>query len=77
MTEEEMILEMNRRAHEAGVIPNANLPKIARARIRMKLDISTCPCDPKSDRGCISARCLREIKENGICHCSCYLRKDD
>lgn len=75
MTEEEMIEQMLLRAQEAGVRPNANLPKIAAARIRMGLDITICPCAAKDpDRGCISAKCLREIKEEGVCHCHCYER---
>lgn len=78
MTEEEMINEMTRRAEQAGVVPNDNLPKIARARTRMGLDITVCPCAAKDkDRGCISAKCRREIQEEGICHCHCFCRKGD
>lgn len=77
MTEEELIKEMLKRAEESGVVPTENLEKIARARIRMHLDISECPCakDDK-DRGCISAKCFREIQEKMQCHCGCYRRKD-
>lgn len=64
-------------AEKHGVEPTENLPKIARARVRMKLDITVCPCAAKDiDRGCISAKCLREILEGGICHCTAYRRKD-
>jgi len=77
MTEEEMIQEMLKRAEEFDVEPTENLPKVARARIRMHRDITVCPCAPDdTDRGCISAKCLREIKETGICHCTCYKRKE-
>lgn len=77
MTEEEMQELMLKLAKENGVEPTENLPKIARARIRMHLDITECPCHKEDkDRGCISAKCLREIKENGICCCTAYRRKE-
>lgn len=65
-------------ADHYDVVATENLPKIAKARVRMKLDITECPCDrgPESSRGCISAKCLREIRENGICHCTAFKRKD-
>lgn len=64
-------------ANEHGVEPTENLSKIAKARVRMKLDITVCPCAAKdNDRGCISAKCRREILENGICHCTAYKRKE-
>lgn len=79
MTEElaQMIAEMLKRAEEAGVEPTENLSKIAKARIRFHRDITVCPCAPDdTDRGCISAKCLREIQENRQCHCMCYRRKE-
>ena len=53
--------------------------KIAKAKERFfgEKDWRRCPCDPESDRACISARCRREIEENGFCHCNCYCKKDD
>lgn len=64
-------------ADHYDVVATENLPKIAKARVRMKLDITECPCASKDkDRGCISAKCLREIRENGICHCTAFKRKD-
>lgn len=72
-----MIAEMLKRAEEAGVLPTENLAKIAKARIRMHRDITVCPCHPQdTDRGCISAKCFREIKETGICSCTAYKRKE-
>lgn len=72
-----MIADMLNKADEAGVEPTENLAKIAKARIRMHRDITVCPCAPDdTDRGCISAKCLREINEKGLCHCSCYKRKE-
>lgn len=80
MNETEMIQEMLHRAARAGVTATEYLPRIAKARIRMGLDITQCPCAKEdTDRGCISAKCLREIEEDGVCHCNCFERsaKDD
>ena len=33
-----------------------------------------CPCDPGSDRACISGRCWADIAKNGVCHCNLYRR---
>lgn len=67
-------------ADHYDVVATENLPKIAKARVRMKLDITECPCahstDEKQSRGCISAMCLREIKELGMCKCTAFKRKD-
>ena len=53
-------------------------PKIAAAKLRFfgVDNWHKCPCDPDSDRACISERCHREIKENGHCHCNCYCIKE-
>ena len=58
-----------------NVEPTENLPKIAKARKIMNIGIEVCPCaaDDK-DIGCISEKCLKEIAENGICHCRAYRR---
>lgn len=75
MNETEMVQEMLHRAAKAGVVANENVPKIAKARIRFGLDITQCPCAKEdTDRGCISAKCLREIEETGSCHCNCFER---
>ena len=59
-----------------NVEPTENLPKIAKARVIMKIGIEVCPCAPNDkERGCISAKCLKEIMESGICHCRCYRSK--
>lgn len=67
--------KMLEKAKERGVYPNKNTQKIANFRIRSGLPIEKCPCDPNSDRGCISDRCYKEIQENGICHCKCFERE--
>lgn len=73
-----MRVKMLERAEQAGVEPTELLDKIAAARIRFGLDITECPCAKEDkDRGCISAKCLREIQEQGICHCHCFKRVED
>ena len=73
-----MIAEMLKRAEEAGVLPTENLAKVAKARVRLRRDITVCPCHAQDiDRGCISAKCLREIKETGLCSCTAYRRKEN
>lgn len=73
----QMYREMVKRAKEAEVDLTKVTRKIAAARVRFGLDILTCPCakDDK-DRGCISAKCMREIQETGLCHCTAFKRKE-
>ena len=51
--------------------------RIAKAKERFfgEAEWQRCPCDPESDRACISKRCHAEIAENGHCHCNCYKLK--
>ena len=34
-----------------------------------------CPCDPDSDRACISKHCRQDIENDGICHCQLYMKR--
>ena len=55
------------------------LEKIAKAKYMFfgtKLWVK-CPCDPESDRACISKHCKEDIENNGICHCGMYIKKKD
>lgn len=36
-----------------------------------------CPCDPESDRACISKHCRQDIENDGICHCGLYKKKEN
>lgn len=49
-------------------------PNIAKAKCRFfgVKDWQRCPCDPDSDRACISAHCHQDIKTDGHCHCNAY-----
>lgn len=70
--------QMRALAVQFNVEPTDFLSKIARAREVLKIGIDICPCDAKDlDRGCISAKCLREIKEEGICHCHAFKKKEE
>lgn len=54
-------------------------PKIAAAKERFFGEDNwfKCPCDPDSDRSCISEHCHQDIKRDGLCHCNCYCLKGD
>ena len=67
--------QMRELAKLHNVEPTENLPKIAKARKIMNIGIDVCPCATEDkDRACISPKCLKEIQENGICHCRAYRR---
>ena len=60
------------------VLINNNINNVAKARVKFGLDISVCPCHKHDkDRGCISAKCYREIQENGRCSCGCFERSNN
>lgn len=75
----EKILEnITKLAKENGYDLTKHAPKIAMAKFRFfgEDDWARCPCDPDSDRACISEHCHKDIEKNGTCHCHCYCRKD-
>lgn len=49
--------------------------KIAAMREKLNIPLSKCPCDPmNTDRGCIGKQCMKELIEQGTCHCHCFER---
>lgn len=75
----EKILEnITQLAKENGYDLTKHAPKIAMAKFRFfgEDGWARCPCDPDSDRACISEHCHKDIATNGHCHCNCYCRKD-
>lgn len=75
----EKILEnIKQLAKENGYDLTKHAPKIAMAKFRFfgEDDWARCPCDPDSDRACISEHCHKDIARDGTCHCRCYCRKD-
>lgn len=49
--------------------------KIVAIREKLDIPLSKCPCDPMSqDRGCIGKQCMKELIEQGVCHCHCFER---
>jgi hypothetical protein len=54
-------------------------PNIAAAKERFfgEEEWFRCPCDPESDRACISDRCHQDIAADGHCHCNCYQLKKE
>lgn len=69
---------IEKKAEELGYDLTDNYPKIARAKANFfGLERwSKCPCDPDSDRACISQHCKDDIEADGQCHCHCYKRKE-
>lgn len=65
-------------AKKNGLELTENARKIAEFRAKRGIPLDQCPCakDDK-DRGCIFAKCMREIKENGTCHCNCFKLKGE
>ena len=57
-----------------GYTLTENAEKIANAKLNFfgEKQWAKCPCDPESDRACISKRCKEDIERDGICHCSLY-----
>ena len=63
-------------AKEYDVEMTENARKIARARVLTDCPLNLCICDRNDpERGCISAKCMKEIKEEGICHCKAFRKK--
>lgn len=73
MTKDEILTEMKVIAEENGVELTENAEKIASFRARTGLPMNLCPCDKSNPyRGCIGSLCMKEIEEDGICHCQCF-----
>ncbi len=77
--EEKVMMNINWLAEMNGYGLTEHAPKIARAKLRFfgVDNWNKCPCDPDSDRACISEHCHKDIKEFGHCHCNCYKLKGD
>ena len=73
-----MIYEyMKQLAEQEGYEVTDNAPKIAKVKERFfgVEHWKRCPCDPDSDRFCISEHCKRDIQQNGVCHCNAYRKQ--
>ena len=73
--EQAMVRYMVAKALARDVKINNNICNVAKARCKLGLDITVCPCHKNDkDRGCISAKCYREIQDTGRCSCGCFER---
>lgn len=74
----EILYRLNRICDMTGIWCYLNNPiavKIAAMREKLNIPLSKCPCDPISqDRGCIGKQCMKELIEQGTCHCNCFKR---
>jgi len=74
---DEMYLNIEKIAEKYNVELTENARKIARARVLTSCPLNLCICDRNDpERGCISEKCMKEIRESGICHCKCFHKKD-
>lgn len=65
-----------RAAEKYDVSVTENARKIARARVLTDCPLNLCICDRTDpERGCISPKCMKEIEEEGMCHCKCFRKK--
>ena len=78
MTEQEEIEEKIKQiAARNNFDLSDNLHKIAKGKLMFfgtKMWMK-CPCDPDSDRACISKHCRQDIENDGICHCQLYVKR--
>ena len=81
MTERFEFIEelMRAAAKEHGVeVDEVTLPKVARARMLMNVDMQHCPCERENEgRGCCGPVCLEELRngkpdKNGRIYCKCH-----
>lgn len=74
---DEMYSDMKRIAEKYNVELTENAKKVARARVLTNCPLNLCICDRNDpERGCISEKCMKEIKEKGICHCRAFHKKE-
>lgn len=62
------------KADAEGYKTSKNLENIAKAKLRMFgiENLFRCPCDPNSDRACISEHCRIDIEKDSYCHCHLF-----
>ena len=82
MTNEIELEEIKEKIRKTAEINNLdltdNLDRIAKTKLMFfgtKLWVK-CPCDPESDRACISKHCRQDIENDGLCHCQLYKKKN-
>lgn len=79
MSDDQTILEKIKKIATAnGYKVTKYAPRIAKAKAQFfgVNKWARCPCDPESDRACISTHCCQDIAETGTCHCKLYERID-
>lgn len=71
---QEIISKIRATAARNGYEVTDNIDKIANAKLRFFgcQQWAKCPCDPHSDRACISKHCKEDIAKDGVCHCNLY-----
>lgn len=73
---EPMWKDIRRIAKENNVDLTESAYKVAKARAYIKCPLTVCICDQNDkERGCISQKCMKEIIENGVCHCNVFCKR--
>lgn len=69
-----VVSKIKKLAKENGLSVTENVEKIAKAKVNFfgVEQWKCCPCDPNSDRACISSHCKKDIDTDGQCHCRLY-----
>ena len=77
MTEDDIYIELKKLAQANGYQLTDNAIKICAFRARADIPLTKCPCEQNNPkRYCISETCKQDIEQHGICHCSCYCKKE-
>ena len=72
----DILEEIGKLAKENGYNLTEYAPRIAKVKLRLfGTDWKRCPCDPNSDRSCISKKCREDIEQTGRCHCNCFTKE--
>ena len=74
VSRQEIIAKIRTTAAANGYEVTDNIDKIANAKLQFFgcKKWARCPCDPDSDRACISPHCKEDIAKDGVCHCNLY-----
>lgn len=77
VTVQQLTDKMNKIGRHKCLEFTSNAEKVISAKVRLLGDNwIKCPCEPdNAQRYCVSDLCLKEIHEQGTCHCGCWKDK--
>ena len=75
MTRDEIYKQMMDKAIENKVELSDSAYRVCNFRAMANIGLDKCACClHDAERYCISPKCLKDIQENGICHCKVFKR---